>query len=59
MRNHVHVSISFTETNQKINTVVGNGKRFMAYEIITRLKQNNESELLTLLSDHVKKTKRK
>ncbi|MEO6490052.1 MAG: hypothetical protein ABIO04_08955 [Ferruginibacter sp.] len=30
--------ISFKETDQLINTIIGNGKRFMAYEIVKRLK---------------------
>lgn len=58
MPNHVHVVISFTETLQSINTIVGNGKRFMAYEIIKRLQKNNETDLLLKLSSSVE-TKRK
>ena len=41
MPNHVHVIISFIETEQSINNILGNGKRFMAYDIITKLKENN------------------
>ncbi len=37
MPNHVHVLIGFRNVGQSINTIVGNGKRFMAYEIIRRL----------------------
>ena len=58
MPNHVHAVISFIETGQSINNIIGNGKRFMAYDIIKALKENNESELLNLLSDAVE-TKRK
>lgn len=39
MPNHVHVLISFAKCKQYINTFIGNGKRFMAYEIIKRLQQ--------------------
>jgi len=53
MPNHVHVMISFIETTQNINTIVGNGKRFMAYEIVKRLKQNHETELLKRLVNDV------
>ena len=53
MPNHVHVLISFIQTNQSINTIIGNGKRFMAYEIIKRLETNNHTELLQLLSNNV------
>ena len=46
MHNHVHALISFINTKQSINTIIGNGKRFMAYEIIQRLEANNEVALL-------------
>ena len=58
MPNHVHAVISFINTGQSINTIVGNGKRFMAYELIKRLKHNNETEILGLLSSNIE-TKRK
>ncbi len=53
MPNHVHVLASFVQTVQTINTIIGNGKRFMAYEIINRLEQNIEPELLEYLRSHV------
>ena len=49
MPNHVHALIGFSNTGQNINTIVGNGKRFIAYEIINRLKQQNENKLLQQL----------
>ena len=53
MPNHVHALISFIDTKQSINTIIGNGKRFMAYEIIERLKTNNEILLLEQLASNV------
>ena len=53
MPNHVHALISFIDTKQSINTIIGNGKRFMAYEIIERLKTNNETLLLEQLASNV------
>ena len=53
MPNHVHALITFINTKQSINTIVGNGKRFMAYEIIRRLEVNNEVALLQQLIGHV------
>jgi hypothetical protein len=53
MPNHVHVMIAFRKSNPSINTIIGNGKRFMAYEIIRRLQENNEQELLNQLQDKV------
>ncbi len=50
MPNHLHALIAFSNTSQSINTIVGNGKRFMAYEIIKRLEQQKETELLQRLN---------
>jgi REP element-mobilizing transposase RayT len=53
MPNHVHALISFINTKQPINTIVGNGKRFMAYKMVERLEVNNEVALLQKLSVNV------
>ena len=53
MPHHVHAVISFKDVGKSINTIIGNGKRSMAYEIISRLKQNGETDLLKLLSKNV------
>ena len=58
MPNHVHALISFINTTQSINTIIGNGKRFMAYEIINRLKKSNETTLLEQLAGSVKATRK-
>ena len=57
MPNHVHALISFINAKQSINTIIGNGKRFMAYEIIKRLEENDEAKLLQQLSADVKPIK--
>lgn len=54
MPNHLHAVIGFQNTGKKINTIIGNGKRFMAYEIIARLKQNGEEGILLQLEQGVK-----
>ena len=46
MPNHVYALIGFSNTGQSIYTVVGNGKRFIAYEIIKRLKVQEDDALL-------------
>ncbi len=46
MPNHIHVVIAFKDIGQSINTIIGNGKRFMAYEIVGRLKSLGEFNLL-------------
>ena len=53
MPNHVHALISFKATEQSINTIVGNGKRFMAYEIVKRLQAQGEKDLLLTLQNNV------
>ena len=58
MPNHVHVLISFIDAKQNINTIIGNGKRSMAYEIIERLKTSNEIALLEKLADHVENARK-
>ena len=58
MPNHVHAVISFIETEQNINSIIGNGKRFMAYDIVKRLKENNEGELLNLLANAVERKRK-
>jgi hypothetical protein len=35
MPNHLHALIDFSATAKKMNTIIGDGKRFMAYKIRT------------------------
>ena len=51
----MHALISFIDTRQSINTIVINGIRFMAYEIIKRLENKQHNELLKQLSGIVEK----
>ena len=48
--NHLHVLIGFKALTQTINTVVSNGKRFIAYEIVKRLEGQNNTAILKTLS---------
>ena len=59
MPNHVHIMLYFPEMKKPLNTVIGNGKRFMAYEIIKRLEASNESALLQRLAAGVKEREKK
>ena len=56
MPNHVHALIGFRNTGKSINKVVGDGKRFMAYEIVNRLELQNNFDLLSQLSEEVNHT---
>ena len=46
MPNHLHVILYFPEPGYKLNTIIGNAKRFMAYEIIKRLEEMKRIDLL-------------
>jgi len=53
MPNHVHALIGFVETKKSINTIIGNGKRFIAYDIVDRLQKADDTEMLKILADGV------
>ncbi len=53
MPNHIHVLIAIKTSGQTINTIVSNGKRFMAYGIIKRLNFLNLHEVIFTLSSGV------
>jgi REP element-mobilizing transposase RayT len=50
MPNHLHALIAFRNTDQSINKMVGNGKRFIAYGIVSRLEQQDHETLLSKLN---------
>jgi len=47
MPNHLHALIDLSTTTKKITNIIGDGKRFMAYEIIKRLRQTDKTDVLT------------
>jgi len=50
MPNHFHAILYFPQTGYDLNKIIGNGKRLIAYEMIERLKQQNQDNLLRLLA---------
>ena len=54
MPNHLHMLLYYGGGKQSLNDIIGNGKRFMAYEIINRLGAQNEMALLDSLQSAVK-----
>jgi REP element-mobilizing transposase RayT len=56
MPNHMHLMLYIPESAKGLNTYIANGKRFMAYEIIRRLKSHGQSTILDRLSDAVTKS---
>jgi hypothetical protein len=58
--NHLHTLIAFRNTQgQSINSIVGNGKRFMSYEIVMRLKEQKNEIVLKQLECFVDVTARR
>jgi len=54
MPNHVHALIAFRNTQgESINKIIGNGKRFMAYDLVKRLKDSGNKEILDKLTSFV------
>jgi hypothetical protein len=59
MPNHVHAIIGFANTGLSINKTVGNGKRFMAYDLVRMLREQKNEEILYYLSSFVNTTDKK
>ena len=59
MPNHLHFLLYFTMQNQSLNTTIGNGKRFIGYEIINRLDAQKQNSILNILSQAVSLAERK
>ncbi|MBS1598813.1 MAG: hypothetical protein JST75_11370 [Bacteroidetes bacterium] len=53
MPNHIHALIAFHNNAKNLNKLIGDGKRFIAYEIVSRLKHMGNEEILLQLSDGV------
>jgi REP element-mobilizing transposase RayT len=50
MPNHLHFLINYKNPSKRLNTLIGNGKRFLAYDIVRKLQQKKEYELLNHLA---------
>jgi len=59
MPNHLHVILYFPEPGYNLNKIIGNAKRFMAYEIINRLEEKKMNEELGFLHGAVTKREAK
>ncbi len=55
MPNHFHMLLFATEESRNLNTALSETKRFLAYEIIRRLKAKNQVEVLDVLTSGVSK----
>ena len=59
MPSHVHAIIAFTNTGKSINIIVSNEKRFIAYDLVKRLKEMNSNLILNELNNDLNNTEKK
>ncbi len=59
MPNHLHMICFPKEESKGLNHIIGEAKRFLAYEIISRLKAQKSVDLLNLLKSGVRPGERK
>ncbi|MEP7377910.1 MAG: hypothetical protein ABI675_31215 [Chitinophagaceae bacterium] len=59
MPNHLHLLLHYVSNGKSLNTMIGNGKRFIAYDIIDRLEFRKEKRLLARLGSDACATDRK
>ena len=59
MPNHVHVILFFPNENYNLNTIISNAKRFMAYEMVSCLKQLDENKILQQLEGGLSEREKK
>lgn len=59
MPNHIHCLLHPTNIHKPLNSLVSNGKRFMSYDIVARLKERGKYNLITYLSNGVQENERK
>ena len=56
MPNHVHAVIAFRNTGKSINSIIANGKPFMAYDLVKALKAQGEHAVLKQMEAWVNNT---
>ncbi len=59
MPNHIHCILYFPTAGFSLNKIIGNAKRFMAYEIIKSLEEDNQDKLLQTVSQAVTANEKK
>lgn len=58
MTNHIHALIYFSATDKPINKIIGDGKRFIVYEIIRRLNEQGRKDIILQLQNAVENKNR-
>ena len=59
MPNHLHALIGFSNSGKNINRIIGDGKRFMSYDIVNKLKKQKNEIVLDQLSKAVNRSDKK
>jgi len=59
MPNHLHLLLAYQHSDKSLNKVVGNGKRFLAYGLVKRLRDAGATAILTTLQGGVNQSDRK
>jgi len=59
MPNHIHCILYFPENGFNLNKILSNGKRFMAYEIVNRLENSNDTHTLNILQNALTEREKK
>ncbi len=59
MPNHVHCILYFSNGQFELNKILGNAERFIAYEIVERLKAQNNLPILKILKEGLSERERR
>lgn len=59
MPNHIHMVVAFSNTGKSVNSCISTMKRFLAYELVKRLKYQQQTNLLGILEQGVQSTDKK
>ncbi|MBK6505300.1 MAG: hypothetical protein IPG02_06425 [Ignavibacteria bacterium] len=59
MPNHLHMLVYMANTEKTINKIIGESKRFLAYEIVNRLEKLKRFDLLSALEESVTRHERR
>ena len=59
MPNHLHLLLYYSGIGPSLNLLIGNGKRFLAYDIVQRLTEKKQHSLLDTLGRGVKPAHKK
>jgi len=59
MPNHFHVLLFPTHAGTSLDKIIGDGKRFMAYDIVNKLKAQQKESILAILREGVDRNEKR